>query len=334
MQRWKACVAAAMWLAWAGGNAVRAQAPPPVAESERLMLWPGELAPGEHARPGSERIVERSADPTRPDRYMDRIARPHLVVHRPARPDGSALLVIPGGGYMRVVLDKEGTALVPAFAGAGGVTLFVLRYRLPGEGHAQAAQVSLADAQRALRLIRAHASDYAIDPARVGVMGFSAGGHLAAMLATQHARAVYAAVDAADTLSARPDLQLLVYPVIAMQGQAAHAGSRRQLLGEAPSEAAVRAASPQAWVQAQSPPAFLLHAQDDAAVPVANSLLYAQALLQAGVSTELHVFPRGGHGFGVRGAEGLTAAAWPQLALDWMRWQYAQRAKPQTENTP
>ncbi|WCE05798.1 alpha/beta hydrolase [Pseudoxanthomonas sp. JBR18] len=305
----------------------------PAEQASRLMLWPGRLAPGDTALAGAEHIVERSADPAMPDRYIDRVSHPYLVVYRPARPDGSALLVVPGGGYQRVVLDKEGSALVPDLVTRGGVTLFVLRYRLPAEGHPDPREVPLADAQRAIRLIRAHAAEYGVDPHKVGVMGFSAGGHVAASLATRFDARVYPRVDAADALSARPDLQLLVYPVIDLGPLIAHPGSRQRLLGAHPDPASMRAYSAQNTVTAASPPAFLLHAQDDDVVPVANTLVYAQALLAHGVSTELHVFPQGGHGFGVRGTTGLTVAAWPRLALDWMRWQYATRDTNKQEDS-
>lgn len=240
------------------------------------------------------------------------------MVYRPRQPNGTALLVTPGGGYQRIVLDNEGSALVPSFVDQAGITLFVLRYRLPGEGHPNGADVPLADAQRALRLIRANATRYGIDAQRVGVMGFSAGGHVAASLGTRYAAQVYPAQDAADALSARPDFELLIYPVIDMDSANAHPGSRERLLGSNPDAAQVRAYSPQLHVDARTPPSFLLHAQDDTVVPVRNSLLMHEALLRAGVASELHVFPQGGHGFGTASGTGLTVAAWPQLAQAWI----------------
>jgi acetyl esterase/lipase len=291
--------------------------------ASRIMLWPGGLAPGDTALDDADRITERSDDPARPDRIIDRVSHPYLVVYRPARPNGMALLVTPGGGYGRIVLDKEGTALVPDLVERGGLTLFVLRYRLPAEGHPGQRDVPLADAQRAMRLIRAHASEYGIDPHRVGVLGFSAGGHVAASLATRFDVKVYPSMDRIDAQSARPDLQVLLYPVIDLGLEIAHAGSRDRLLGAGSDAAARRAYSVQNTVSARSPPAFLVHAQDDTVVPVANTLVYAQALWAHRVSTELHVFPSGGHGFGAGRAGGLTLSAWPQLAMDWMRWQYA-----------
>ena len=280
-----------------------------------LPLWPALSA----ASPG--RITERSDDAARPDRIIEDVRAPYLVVHAPPRPNGTALLVTPGGGYARIVLDKEGTALVPAFVETAGITLFVLRYRLPDRAHAEGADAPLADAQRAMRLIRAQASTYGVDPARVGVMGFSAGGHVAARLATT-SDTVYAAVDAADAHSTRPDFALLVYPVISMQSPLAHGGSRARLLaaGDRPEAAAIERYSPHLHVAVNTPPLFLLHAQDDDAVPVGNTLAMHAAALHAGVPASLHVFPHGGHGFGTRDATGALAR-WPQLALDWIQEQ-------------
>ena len=286
--------------------------------AQRIALWPGGLAPGDKALAQPPQVVERSADPNLPDRYITHVSAPYLVAYRPARPNGSALLVIPGGGYQRVVLDKEGSALVPAFAEQGGVTLFVLRYRLPGEGRDDR-EAALADAQRALRLIRHRAGEWGLDRRRIGVIGFSAGGHLAARLGNGFDQAVYPATDAIDGESARPDFQLLVYPVIDMAGPDTHAGSRERLLGGNPTPALQQHYSMQTRVRTTgTPPTFLVHAGNDTVVPVGNALLMYRSLLRAGVPAELHLFPHGGHGFGTRGIIGLTTAAWPRLALDWI----------------
>jgi acetyl esterase/lipase len=294
------------------------QTEPAVGAPSRIDLWPAGRVPGEVANPGTPNVIERSDVAALPDRYIDAVSAPYLVVYRPARPNGSALLVVPGGGYQRIVLDKEGTALVPAFVEQGGVTLFVLRYRLPaGRDDRQAA---LADAQRALRVIRAGATQWKLDPQRIGVMGFSAGGHVAARLSSGFATALPGIGDAIDAVSPRPDFALLLYPVIDM-GAHAHSGSRERLLGAHPDAALVRQFSLQLQVTPATPPTFLVHAQDDTVVSVHNSLLYYQALTAAGVPTEMHLFPHGGHGFGVRIPPGLTAAHWPTLALRWMQAQ-------------
>ncbi|MET0890104.1 MAG: alpha/beta hydrolase [Stenotrophomonas maltophilia] len=297
---------------------------PAAGAPDRIALWPEGQVPGESGPATVPHVIERSTDPALPDRYIDNISAPYLVVYRPARPNGSALLVVPGGGYQRIVLDKEGTALVPAFVEQGGVTLFVLRYRLPaGRSDRQAA---LADAQRAMRVIRADAARWQIDPARVGVMGFSAGGHVAARLSNGFDVPVYPHRDAIDALSARPDVALLIYPVIDM-GTHAHTGSRTRLLGPHADVALQQQFSMQGQVRIDTPPTFLVHAQDDNVVPVHNSLVYYQALLRAGVSTEMHLFPSGGHGFGVRIPAGLTVAQWPGLALRWIPSRHTEPAR-------
>ncbi len=299
---------------------------PAVGSADRIALWPQGMAPGDKPLSQAARIVERSTDPALPDRYIDHVSAPYLVAYRPTRPNGSAVLVIPGGGYQRVVLDKEGTALVPALVEQGGLTLFVLRYRLPGEGR-QDREAALADAQRAMRLIRHHASEWGLDPQRIGTMGFSAGGHLAARLGNGFDRNVYPHSDAIDAESARPDFQLLMYPVITLIGADTHAGSRERLLGSTPSEELLRQYSMQLQVRADTPPTFLLHAEDDDVVPVGNSLQFHASLRSAGVSSEMHLFPYGGHGFGTRGTVGLTTAAWPQLALSWIASQQPTQPK-------
>ena len=287
------------------------------ARSEVLPLWP-RAVPGERGTARAPRQVERSGDPAAPDRYVDRIDSPWMAVYMPTagRGNGRALLVIPGGGYQRVVIDKEGTELVPEWVDRAGYTLFVLRYRLPGPGRDVAA--ALADAQRALRMIRSDAVARGLDREDIAVMGFSAGGHVAARLATGFDRRVHHAGDDIDGLSARPSRVVLVYPVIDM-GTSAHAGSRQRLLGDAPTPDAITQYSMQHQVRADMPPVMLLNAADDTVVRPDNSLLMAQALAHAGVEHELHVFARGGHGFGMRTTAGSTTALWPALVQRWLQ---------------
>ncbi|MBC6982615.1 alpha/beta hydrolase [Caulobacter sp. 17J80-11] len=284
--------------------------------TEIVRLWPGAAPGGEHATATLE-IVERSPDPAQyRDRFATGIAEPLMTVFRPARPSGAAVLIIPGGGYKRVVIDKEGFEAARRL-NAAGVTAFVLRYRLPADGWAAGPDAPLQDAQRALRIIRADAARYGLDPARVAVLGFSAGGHLAASLAARHAQPVYAAVDARDGVSARPDLAGLMYPVITMAAPHAHPGSREYLLGATPSEERIGAWSRERSVGADTPPTFLVHAADDSAVPVENSLMMFAALRAAKIPSELHVFEEGEHGFGLRLIQGKPAAIWPDLFLAW-----------------
>jgi acetyl esterase/lipase len=288
---------------------------PPPDPTEAVDLWPGK-PPGARASLPHETITDRIRTSGFQDRYVTGIGRPLLTVFRAAKPNGAAALICPGGGYIRVVIDKEAFEVGHRLA-AAGVTSFVLRYRLPAEGWDDAADVPLQDAQRAMRLIRAGASGFGIDPTRVCAIGFSAGGHAAASLATRHDAQVYAPVDAADRQPARPDLSALFYPVIDMARPFAHAGSREALLGKSPSPAQELAYSPHSHVTSRTPPTFLVHAWDDPAVPTENSLNYLAALREAKVAAEAHLFEEGGHGFGIRLAAGKPAAAWPQLFLAW-----------------
>lgn len=293
--------------------AVARQVAPPD-PTETIRLWPGS-APGGERVTVTPQVTERSTDPAFHDRFARYTTDPVLTVLRPARPNGASLLLIPGGGYKWAVVDKEGLDCARVFAEAG-VTCFVLRYRLPGDGWAAGPDAPLQDAQRALRLVRAQAAADGLDPDRVAVMGASAGGHLAGML-TARRDTTYARVDAADDLPTRPDLSILLYPVATMSGLHVHAGSRHELLGEAPTAEAMARYSLEQMEWAGIKPTFLLHAVDDEAVPVENSLGLLSTLLASGVSTEAHLFEEGGHGFGIRLIEGKPAAAWPQLALAW-----------------
>jgi acetyl esterase/lipase len=205
--------------------------------------------------------------------------------------------VLPGGAYAFISVANEGVQIAERL-NALGVTVFVLTYRLPGEGWTARANVPLRDAQRALRVIRSRASQLGIDAGTVSIVGFSAGGHLAATLATRHAEHVYERQDDADDLSARPFAAALVYPVITMRPPWTHEWSRRQLLGEIPSEADIERFSAELHVDALTPPVFIVHAMDDGAVPIENSLRMMDALRAANRPVEAHLLLEGGHGFG------------------------------------
>jgi acetyl esterase/lipase len=304
-----------------------AQSPPPVAGKalppglpqpvETIDLWPNG-APGRPPRGLSETVDERSTDPLVTDRAVYGITRPRMAVFRPDRPNGGAVLLTPGGGYRWVVVDKEGYEMARWLA-ARGFTAFVLFYRLPGEGWASGPDTPLADAQRAIRLIRQRARTYAIEPERVAAMGFSAGGHVCADLAARFAARVYEPVDAADRLSAKPCCAAPIYPVISMDPAIAHPGSRSLLLGAAPSSALEIAHSPDRNVPADAPPHFLLHAEDDDVVPVENTLRLRAALKARGIPVETHLFEHGGHGFGLRKTAGKPVETWPDLWRAWAR---------------
>ena len=278
---------------------------------EVVPLWRNE-PPGSPPQLPDRRVEERSSDPSFHDRWITGVAAPSLSVRRPAYPNGAGALLIPGGGYGFIAWDNEGEEQA-RWLTARGVTCFILSYRLPGEGWADRSLVPLQDAQRAVRLIRAAASKFGIDPARVAVLGFSAGGHLAGSLATRFAEPVYTAVDEVDRQSARPDLAGLIYPVVSLHEAFTHKGSRDNLLGPDSTEAQRRHASVETRVTAATPPIFLAHASDDGLVPIDNSLALYRALLAAGRPGELHAFDKGGHGFGARLPKDVPASAWPQL---------------------
>jgi acetyl esterase/lipase len=285
---------------------------------EVIALWPKGPPGAEHAT-AREEIVERAKDPAAlRDRIIKGVRSPTLIAFRPEHPNGSALLMAPGGGYSWVVMDKEGYEAAERFAQAG-VTVFVMTYRLPQEGWSAGPAAPLQDAQRAMRVIRARAGDFKVDPRRVGVIGFSAGGHVAGVLTLKFDKPAYPAVDAADLASARPDFSVMIYPVATLATPYAHPGSRRNLLGDAPTPAAIAEWSLETTARPDAPPVFLVHAVDDASVPVENSLQLFDALRARKVPVEMHLFEEGGHGFGLRFAVGKPAAAWPDLVLGWMR---------------
>lgn len=284
---------------------------------EEFSIWPS-TPPGGTTQTLNEHYVERDNSFGLYDRAAHEVTDPTLTLFRAPDPDGSAIIIIPGGGYKWVVVEKEG------FEGARYFNKFrthvyVLKYRLPHQGWAGGSDAPLQDAQRAMRVIRSRAKSDGVDPTRLLVMGFSAGGHLAGSLCQRFDAPVYEPIDAIDQLSARPDLGVLVYPVALMSRPHAHEGSRIHLIGENPSPEAYAKYDLSTAPSPDGPPLFLLHTLDDKAVPVENTLKLASAARRAGVSTALHIFNEGGHGFGLRGIEGTPVAKWPQLVLDWAR---------------
>ena len=290
----------------------------PAFPTEEIDVWPG-APPGAPSVLPVEQVIE-TGTAQHHGRMVKGIARPRMKVFRPAKPNGAALLVTPGGGYSVIVIDAEGYQIGP-WLSERGWTVFVLYYRLPGEGWADRADVPLADAQRAMRLIRSRAARYGIDTAKVGALGFSAGGHVCADLGTRHAATVYRPVDAADRLSARPAIAAPIYAVQSMSQPLAHAGSRDMLLGPDPSLEVQRAHSPSHNVTATTPPFFMAHAEDDTVVSVENTLEMRAALKSAAIGVETHLFAAGQHGLVLPGQAGQPARDWNKLFVSWARAQ-------------
>jgi acetyl esterase/lipase len=241
--------------------------------------------------------------------------KPTLTLYRAARsPIGTAVVVAPGGGYGALAMDHEGRQ-VAAYFNAMGVTAFILKYRLgPRYRH----PIQLGDAQRALRLARSRASEFGILPDRIGMMGFSAGGHLTATAGTHVAPGRPEAPDPIERVSSRPDFLILGYPVISFDPAVMHAGSRRNLLGDNPDPALVEDLSNDLRVTPQTPPTFLFHTNADTGVPAENSVRFYLALRKAKVPAEMHIFENGPHGVGL--ALGDPAlGTWPTLLTNWLR---------------
>jgi acetyl esterase/lipase len=282
-----------------------------------IDLWPG-TPPGSETSRATPTVIERSPILFKPDRALTGIVKPSLTVVVPDNPNGMAMIVAPGGAYSRIVLDKEGFEIAKWLCPLG-VTVFLMTYRLPAEGHRNGRDVPLQDGQRAVRMVRRHAAAWGLDPARIGFMGFSAAGHLGASLVAKFDQKLLAPCDDVDRHSARPDFAVLAYPVVSMETGVAHPETRTRLLGEDPSPEFIDAYSPDRQVTSVAPQVFIVTADDDASVPAENSVRFYMALKRAGIPAELHVFRDGGHGFSLEHAPGLPVSRWPVLCEDWMR---------------
>jgi acetyl esterase/lipase len=278
---------------------------------EFIGLWPGTPPGG-----AGIQLDLKVTDTVQPDgfhvRAISQIQQPGFFVYRPIKPTGLAMLIIPGGGYAAEGGDRGGREIAQYFA-SRGIISFVLRYRLPGEGWKNRDMVPLQDAQRAMRLIRA--GEYGAQ--KLGVIGFSAGGHLSASLALLHGMTTYEKISGADSGDAKPFIAAHMYPVITM-GTGAHAGSRDKLLGENPSAEMIDKWSLEKHVGADTVPSFLaLAADDDVVPPMPNGIAFYQKLQEAKIASQMHVFEAGGHGFSLHWAQGKPCGAWPELFLSW-----------------
>lgn len=275
-----------------------------LAQAAELPLWPEGV-------PGARDIGAE----VRKDGYINNTSVPTLSIVPAAvdRRNGTAVIIAPGGGYVRQSAAREGYQYAN-WLSTLGITSFVLNYRMQEFGH----PAPLQDVLRAVRLVRSRAAEFGIDPARIGVMGSSAGGHLAASAGTLFDHPLGRTGAALDAASARPDFLILMYPVITLDGPAAHMGSRKALLGASPSPELVQLMSLERQVTPQTPPTLLIHTQADQSVPVENSILFYQALTRNKVPAEMYLFEQGAHGMGMRDNLG-NASLWPKRAEEWLR---------------
>lgn len=279
----------------AGAAAQQPPAPPLIQEPQTILLW---LA----GAPGALGQDDRD--------------RPAITVYMPPNTAGpmTAVIIAPGGSYARLSMNNEGR-LPAAYLNSLGIAAFVLRYRL---GPAYHHPIELGDAQRAIRTVRSRAAEWHLAPDRIGIMGFSAGGHLASSAST-HAEAGNAnAADPIDRVSSRPDFAVLGYPVISLIEPFTHQGSKTNLLGDRPDPALARSLSSETQVTVSTPPTFIYHTNADTVVPVENAVAYFLALRKAGVPAEMHVFRNGPHGSGLA-QQDPALAEWPRLLANWLR---------------
>ena len=260
-------------------------------------------------------VNEKSDTATNSRIRIGQVTRPTLTVFLPEKDksNGTAVIFCPGGGYSYLVINREGTDIAEAFA-KKGVAAFVLKYRLPNDKIMTDKSVGpLQDAQQAIKIVRERAVEWNIDTSHVGIIGFSAGGHLAATASTHFNDVV---IDNKENSNLRPDFSILVYPVISFSDSLAHKGSRKALLGDNPSMDQVERFSNERQVTAKTPPAFLIHCGDDKVVSVRNSIAYYESLLRNGVKAELHIYPTGGHGFALNNS--TVTDQWLDRCFNWM----------------
>jgi len=265
--------------------------------SRTLEIWPGAV-PGEKGDIGEEQFLPSKNEP-KPITRLTNVTRPTIAVYVPEKEKntGAAVLICPGGGYHILAMNHEGEE-VAEWLNSVGVTGIVLKYRVPARKDQPRHQAPLQDAQRAMSLVRAHAQEWDFDPGRIGILGFSAGGHLAATTSTNFDRRAYEPIDETDKTSCRPDFSVLIYPAYLTEGDGL---------------------APEIRVSEQTPPTFFIHAADDR-ILAENSIRMTLALRQSKVPAELHVFARGGHGFGLRPSD-HPVSGWPKLCEAWMRGQ-------------
>jgi acetyl esterase/lipase len=253
--------------------------------------------------------------------FIKNIQKPNITVYLPSKKNatGEAVIICPGGGYWNLAYYWEGRDIARAF-NARGIAAIVLKYRLPtSDNYIIRDKSPLLDAQRAMRLVRYHAPEWNIKPDKIGIMGFSAGGHLASTLSTHYDSGNSQSEDPVDRLSCRPDFSILIYPVISFIKPYSHKGSAEALLGKNASQDLLKFYSNELQVTKDTPPAFLVHSMDDGAVPVENSIAYYQALKEHAVSAEMHLYPYGGHGYSLAIGKGHLSG-WMNLCIEWTKY--------------
>lgn len=279
-------------------------------------IWPND-PPGGDKVTVEEQVILRHPGGDPNDTAFLHVRKPWLLLRKPKKPNGGAVLLIPGGGYVRVAVSKAGGD-IDAWLADQGYTVFTMDYRLPGDPWAAGAEVALQDAQRAMRIIRSRSTELGFDPNRVAIMGFSAGGHVAGLLVTRGDKPVYAPIDALDQLSAKPTTASMCYPVVTMMQPYAHQQSMHAALGPDPTEEARQAASIELHVPADAPPTFVCATTNDPVVPHQNAMLMFDALNAAKIPSELHLYEGATHGFPLRGKD-HQLLPWGPQALAFMQ---------------
>ncbi|WP_299801190.1 alpha/beta hydrolase [uncultured Maribacter sp.] len=282
------------------------------AQDTIMQLWPKDKIPNQI------KSLEKEVHEQNEILRISKVQVPTIEVYLPSKRDatGEAVLIFPGGGYGILAYDWEGTDIAK-FLNSNGIAGIVVKYRLPSDvSQTDKKYVPLIDAQRAVRLVRANAEQFNVNSDKIGIIGFSAGGHLASTLGTHFNEKIYESIDGIDEESARPDFMALGYPVISF-GEVTHQGSKNNLIGENPTIDMVDYFSNEKQVTEQTPPTFLLHATDDTVVPVENSLFFYKAVKDKGVSATMHIYPKGGHGFGL-GLHDEHLKDWGDRMIDWI----------------
>ena len=275
---------------------------------EEIPLWSGK-PPGRGGVTGPEKLGDAGAG----FGALSNISTPRMRVYRPATANGAAVVVCGGGGYFRIQLWKESTPIA-RWLQQRGFTVFELLYRLPNDGWD--ASVPFMDAQRAMRIVRTRAAEFGIDPKQIGIMGFSAGGHLAGFTALQPQRQLYAGTDKYEKASARPDFSVLLFPVVSLRKPYDTTRTRREIVGETPSAEAENAWSLDTYASADAPPTIIFASADDKTAPPGHGIMLFERLNAAGASAELHLFRDGGHGWGL-GKPEQVLSQWPEMFVKW-----------------